>query len=75
MGSRRNPGTYRETRLNRPRFRLENDKILLPVRGARQQDFEGLLWGQKVLEVLAIPSQAQGPRRGGRSAQGRMKGI
>ena len=53
MGSQRNPGTHRETRLNRLRFRLENVKILLSARGAGQHDFEGLLWGQKVLEVSA----------------------
>ena len=51
MGSQRNPGTHRETRLNRLRFRLENVKILLSARGAGQHDFEGLLWGQKVLEA------------------------
>ena len=65
MGRRRNPGTHRETRLNRPRCRPENVKILLPVRGAEQHDFEGLLWGQKVLEALAhsISSPRPTPRR------------
>ena len=65
MGRRRNPGTHRETRLNRPRCRPENVKILLPVRGAEQHDFEGLLWGQKVLEALAhsISSPRPTPKR------------
>ena len=53
MGSRRNPGTHRETRLNRLRFRPKSVKILLPAQGAGQHDFEGLLWGQKVLEASA----------------------
>ena len=41
VGSQRNSDTHRETRLNR---------LFL---GARQHDFEGLLWGQKVLEASA----------------------
>ena len=65
MGSRRNPGTHRETRLNRLRFRPENVKILLFARRARQHDFEGLLWGQKVLEASAhsISNPRPTPRR------------
>ena len=47
------PDTHKETRLNRPWCRPKNVKILLPVQGAKQHDFEGLLWGQKVLEALA----------------------
>ena len=64
MGSRRNPGTHRETRLNRPWFRPENVKILIPVWGSGQLDLEGLLWGQKVLETSAhsISSPRPTPR-------------
>ena len=65
MDRRRNPNTHRETRLNRPLCRPENVKILLPVRGAKQHDFEGLLWGQMVLEASAhsISSPRPMPRR------------
>ena len=65
MGSRKNPGTHRETRFKWPWFRPENVKILLPVRGAGQHDFEGLLWGQKALEASAhsISSPRPTPRR------------
>ena len=65
MGRRRNPDTHRETRLDWPWCRPENVKILLPVRGAGQHDFEGLLWSQKVLEASAhsISSPRPTPRR------------
>ena len=48
-----------------PWFRPEDIKILLPARGAGQHDFEGLLWGQKVLEASShsIPSPRPTPRR------------
>ena len=48
LGRRRGPRAYRGTRLNRLGHRLESIKILLPARGAGQQDFEGLLWGQRI---------------------------
>ena len=62
---KQNSGTHRETRLNWLRFRPENVKILLPARGARQHNFERLLWGQKVLEVSAhsISNPRPTPRR------------
>ena len=65
MGRRRNPDAHKETRLNRPWCGPENVKILLPIRGARQYDFEGLLWGQKVLKASAhsISSPRPTPRR------------
>ena len=65
MGRRRNPDTHKETWLNRPWCRPENVKILLPVRGAGQHDFKGLLWGQKVLEASthSILSPKPTPRR------------
>ena len=65
MSSRGNSGTHKETRLNRSGHRPENIKILLPVRGSGQHDFERLLWGQKVLQVSAhsIPSPRFTPRR------------
>ena len=75
MGRRRNPGAHRETRLNRPWCRPENVKILLPVRGSEQQDFKELLWGQSIWGLRPTWYQAQGPRRGGRSSRGQMKGI
>ena len=48
LGRRRGPGAHRGTRLNQPWHRPENIKTLLPVRGVEQQDFEGLLWGQRI---------------------------
>ena len=65
MGRRRNPDTHKETRLNRPWRGPQNVKILLPVQGAGQHDFEGLLWGQKVLETSAhsISSPRPMPRK------------
>ena len=48
LGRQRGPSAHRGTRLNRPGYRPESIKILLPARGAEQQDFEGLLWGQRI---------------------------
>ena len=48
MDNRRNSGTRKKAKLNRPCYRSENVKILLPVRGSEQQNFEGLLWGQRI---------------------------
>ena len=65
MSSRGNFGTHKETRLSQSWRRPENVKILLPVRGSRQHDFEGLLWGQKVLQASAhsVPNPRLTPRR------------
>ena len=48
MDNRRNSGAHKKAKLNRPCCKPENVKILLPVRGSGQQDFEGLLWGQRI---------------------------
>ena len=48
MDNRRSSGTRKKAKLNRQCYRPENVKTLLPVRGSRQQDFEGLLWGQRI---------------------------
>ena len=48
MDNRRSSGARKKAKLNRPCNRSENVKILLPVRGSGQQDFEGLLWGQRI---------------------------
>ena len=48
MDNRRNSGARKKAKLNRPCYRPENVKILLPVRDSGQQDFEGLLWGQRI---------------------------
>ena len=48
MDNRRNSGAHKKAKLNRPCCKPENVKILLPVRGSVQQDFEGLLWGQRI---------------------------
>ena len=52
-------------RLNRPWYRPENIKTFLFVRGARQQNFEGLLWGWRIWQSLAhfISSPRPMPRR------------
>ena len=65
VGGRRNLSTHRGTRLNQPWYRPENVKIFLPVWGAGQHDFEGLLWGQGDLETSAhsISSPRPTPRR------------
>ena len=39
--------TRKKAKPNQPCYRSKNVKILLPVRGSGQQDFEGLLWGQR----------------------------
>ena len=38
----------KKAKLNLPCYKPENVKILLPVRDSGQQDFEGLLWGQRI---------------------------
>ena len=48
MDNQRDSGARKKAKLNRPCYRPENVKILLPVRGFEQQDFEGLLWGQRI---------------------------
>ena len=48
MNNRRSSGARKKAKLNRPCYRREDIKTLLPVRGSGQQDFEGLLWGQKI---------------------------
>ena len=47
MDNWKNSGARRKAKLNQPCYRSRNVKILLPVRGSGQQDFEGLLWGQR----------------------------
>ena len=54
LGRWRGPGAYRGARLNWPWHRPKNIKILLFARGAGQQDFEGLLWGQKIWGLRPI---------------------
>ena len=65
----------RGTKLDWPWHRSEDIKILILARGARQQDFEGLLWGQRIWQPRPISYQAQGPRRGGRNVRGRTKKV
>ena len=48
MNNRRSSGARKKAKLNRPCYRPEDIKILLPVQGSGQQDFEGLLWGQRI---------------------------
>ena len=48
MNNRRSSGARKKAKLNRPCYRPEDIKILLPVQGSVQQDFEGLLWGQRI---------------------------
>ena len=67
LGRRRGPSAHRGTRLDWPWLRPENIKILLLAREARQQDFEGLLWSQRIWQPRPISYQAQGPRRGERN--------
>ena len=43
MDNQRSFGARKKAKLNRPSYRPENVKTLLPVRGSGQQDFEGLL--------------------------------
>ena len=75
LGRRRGPSAHRGTRLNRPWHRPEDIKTLIPIRGARQQDFKGLLWGQRIWGPRPISYQAQGPRQGGRNVRGQTKEI
>ena len=48
MDNQRSSGARKKAKLNRPFYRPENVKTLLPVRGFGQQDFKGLLWGQRI---------------------------
>ena len=48
MDNRKSSGARKKAKLNQPCNRPENVKIFLPVRGSGQQDFEGLLWGQRI---------------------------
>ena len=48
MDDQRDSSARKKAKLNRLCYRSENVKILLPVRGFGQQDFEGLLWGQRI---------------------------
>ena len=65
LGRRRDPGAHRGTRLNRPWYRPENIKTFLSVWRAKQQDFEGLLWGWRIWQSPAyfISSPRPMPRR------------
>ena len=75
LGRQRGPDAYKGTRLDRPWHRLESIKILLPARGAGHQDFEGLLWGQRIWGPQPISYRAYGLYRGGRNVWGRTKRI
>ena len=67
MDNRRNSGTRKKAKLSRPWCRPKNVKTLLPVRGSRQQDFEGLLWGQRIWVPWPISTiKPKGPGRGGK---------
>ena len=62
MDNRRNSGARKKAKLNRPCYRFENVKILLPVRGSGQQNFEGLLWGQRIWVLRPISNnKPKGP--------------
>ena len=62
MDNRRNSGARKKAKLNRPCYRSENVKILLPVRGSGQQNFEGLLWGQRIwVPQLISNNKPKGP--------------
>ena len=56
MDNRRSSGAHKKGKLNRPCYKPENVKTLLPVRGFGQQDFEGLLWGQRIWAPRPIPN-------------------
>ena len=53
MDNRRSSGTCKKAKLNRPCYRPENVKTLLPIRGSGQQDFEGAIVGPKDLSAPA----------------------
>ena len=55
--------------LDKPLRGPEDIKSLISVQGAKQQDFEGLLWGQRIWQPQPISYQAQGPHRGRRNAK------
>ena len=75
LGRRSGPSAHRGTRLDWPWLRPENIKILLLAREARQQDFEGLLWGQWIWRPWPISYQAHGPYRGRRNVRERTKKV
>ena len=67
MDNRKNSGARKKAKLNRPCCRPENVKILLPVQGSEQQDFEGLLWDQRIWVPWPISNiRPKGPGRGGK---------
>ena len=69
------PWHSQRTKLNKPWREPEDIKTLLSVRGAGQQGFEGLLWGQRFWKPRPISYQAQDPRQGGRNVRGRTKKV
>ena len=73
LGRRRGSSAHGGTRLNQQWHKPEDIKILLPVEGAGQQDFKGLLWSQRIWQPRPISYQAQGPRWGGRNVRGSTK--
>ena len=75
LSRRRGPGAHKGIRLDQPWHRPENIKILLLAWGAKQQDFEGLVWGQRIRRPRPISYQAHGPCRGGRNVWGRAKKV
>ena len=61
--------------LDKPLRGPEDIKTLLSVRGVRQQDFEGLLWGRRIWQPQPISYQSQGPRRGRRNVRGQIRRV
>ena len=62
MYNRRSSGARKKAKLNRPCYKPENVKTLLLVRGSGQQDFEGLLWGQRIWALRPISNnKPKGP--------------
>ena len=57
------PWCQQRTRLDKPVRGPENIKTLISVRGAKQQDFEGLLWGRKIWQARPVSYQTQGPHQ------------
>ena len=65
MDNRRSFGPRKKAKLNRPCYRPENVKTLLPVRGSGQQDFKGLLWGQRIWALWPTSNnKPKGPTEG-----------
>ena len=56
MDNRKSSSARKKAKLYRPCYRPENVQTLLPIRGFRQQDFEGLLWGQRIWAPRPIPN-------------------